>query len=118
MGGYIGPMSFRRKLSEQLKEVCDNKNISAYKIAKATGIAKSTISGMFKAEGPAPRFDTLEKVLTYLGLDVYDFIYDLRDEKDEEVPTYVLAEVRKAWLDSDANKRELLLHLIMDFQNK
>ena len=81
------------ELAEKLKEICEAKGSTPYKIAKKAGISSSTISGFLKGKSK-PRIDTLLIICNQLEISMAEFLQEKEimeqqaEEEDELVKVY------------------------------
>ena len=64
------------------KELCDQKGVTPYRVAKDTGIGRSTFTDWKK--GRTPRVDKLKKLADYFGVSVEVFFGDVQKTGQEE----------------------------------
>lgn len=57
---------------ERIKQLCEEKNMSQYEVAKRAGITQSSMSNLMN-RGSQPRVDTLGKVCHGLGISLAQF---------------------------------------------
>lgn len=55
---------------ERFNKLLQEKGLTAYKVAKATGVSRSTLAAWKKKEY-TPKLDKLQKLANYLGVSVY-----------------------------------------------
>lgn len=64
------------------KELCDQKGVTPYRVAKDTGIGRSTFTDWKK--GRTPRADKLKKLADYFGVSVEVFFEDVPTNGQQE----------------------------------
>lgn len=64
------------------KELCDKKGVTPYRVAKDTGIGRSTFTDWKK--GRTPRADKLKKLADYFGVSVEVFFGDVQKTGQDE----------------------------------
>ena len=64
------------------KELCDQKGVTPYRVAKDTGIGRSTFTDWKK--GRTPRADKLKKLADYFGVSVEVFFEDVPTSGQQE----------------------------------
>lgn len=85
----------------KLKEIIDKKKITLTEIHQATGISKNTLSLIANGSSKGIQFDTLDKLLSFLNVDLStlieyknDFSYDLGefsiDYKNQQIRTALI----------------------------
>lgn len=58
---------------KNFKQLLEERNITAYRVGKDTGIAQSTLSD-WKTGKSAPKVDKLQKIAAFFGISLDDFI--------------------------------------------
>lgn len=66
---------------DKLKQLMEEKNISAYKLGKDTGISFGTFSSFKKNKNTNPQKETLNKLSKYFNVSV-DFLLDKTDDRE------------------------------------
>ena len=63
---------------ERFNKLLQEKGLTAYKVAKATGVSRSTLAAWKKKEY-TPKLDKLQKLANYLGVSVYYLTGEVSD---------------------------------------
>lgn len=63
---------------KHIKELCEERNWSYYRLAKASGLSYSTISTLLNSTN-MPSLSTLEKICSGFGISIADFFDSGRD---------------------------------------
>lgn len=87
------------------KELCDRKGVTPYRVAKDTGIGRSTFTDWKK--GRTPRADKLKKLADYFGVSVEVFF-------SEEVP--ISGQDEFYYLDEETREIVNLMHKNPDYK--
>jgi len=61
--------SCMESIGKEIKEIIKRKGISRYRVSKDLGIAQESLLRSLK-EGANPRWETIKKILDYLGYEV------------------------------------------------
>lgn len=80
-GVLVPPRVLNSLLSEEFRRLMLLRGMTQKQLAAATGITEPTLSRRFK-KGGAWTADETEIVLMALGVDLFDFLSDLRNAKD------------------------------------
>lgn len=89
----------------RIDELCEERNMSKYKLCQLTGIAQSSLSTMANGK-TLPSITTLAKLCEGLGISVFDFFERDSDTvvitKDEQV-------MLKYWRELDDTQKKMLM---------
>lgn len=69
-----------------LVKIMNEKNFTAYKLWKTSGVAQSTISTILNGINTNPKSDTLEKLAKALGVPVTEF-FENKEYKTDDIDT-------------------------------
>lgn len=68
-------MLSEKYIANRIKELCDKKQMTMYRLSKKTGISQSSLSNLMK-RGSTPTFYTLERICEGLGITLPQFFSD------------------------------------------
>lgn len=58
---------------EKFEKLCNEKNVTAYQVSNASGVATSTLS-MWKQGKYTPKIDKIQKIANYFGVSLNEFM--------------------------------------------
>lgn len=68
---------------KKFEELCNKKNITAYRVSNATGVATSTLS-MWKQGKYVPKINKIQKIAEYFDVPISYFLVIEQEEKKGE----------------------------------
>lgn len=71
-------MQFSSALALRIKTLCHERKISIHKLSEMSGLPESTVRSFINGKVKAPRFDTIYKISTGLGLTLAEF-FDFKE---------------------------------------
>ncbi len=88
---------------DRIKELCEKKRLTQYKLSQKSGVAQSSLSTMYKRES-TPNIYTIDKICNGLGITLSQFFAE-----DNEYPnlTDEQKELLDVWSQLDDHKKEL-----------
>ncbi|MCD8018963.1 MAG: helix-turn-helix transcriptional regulator [Clostridiales bacterium] len=97
----------------RIRELCDRKNITKYRLSQMTGISQTVLGNIIKGKS-VPSIHTLDRICTALDISLAQFfardkVPDLTTEQQELVETWI-------WLNE--NDRNKLMKIVHIFQEK
>lgn len=66
---------------KKFKELCDEKNVTAYQVSNVSGVATSTLS-MWKQGKYVPKIDKIQKIADFFNVPIDHFLE--REVEDDE----------------------------------
>ena len=84
----------------KLKEVLKDKKLSITDVSNATGIARSTLTPIVNnpEDVKAIKFDTLDKLCTYLDVDLHEVIEFKQNESKNEILRFWVSQNKRVSL--------------------
>ena len=101
----------------RIKELCEERGWSQYKLIKESGIPQSSFYNMMDRES-IPQLDMIQRICDGLNITLGDFFADDRAAKELSRDDYLFIEASRK-LDAD-NRRRALAYMdgLIDLQNK
>lgn len=98
----------------RIKEICDERGITKYRLAKMTGLSQTALRGIFSKES-IPTIPTLEKICDAFGMSIAQFF-----TKGEERPdlTELQKEMLEVWDQLDNKEREILITFVRSLKKR
>lgn len=93
---------------KRIDALCEERNISKYKLCQMTGIAPSSLSTMGRGK-TLPSITTLSKLCEGLGISIFDFF-----NRDGEAPVITVNEklILKYWNQINDRQKDMVLSFI------
>ena len=63
---------------KKFEKLCNEKNVTAYQVSNASGVATSTLS-MWKQCKYIPKIDKIQKIANYFGVSINEFMEERED---------------------------------------
>lgn len=100
-------------VAERIKELCDKRGFSKYRLARLTGMSQTALGNIF-AKTSIPTIPTLEKICEAFNISLAQFFAGEGDRPDL---TDAQREILELWSELNAEEQKILLKFIRSLES-